>query len=110
MSIALTHVLQKGPLLQQLVSLCETFGVDQCQSDWVGSDFLHQLQLLMSVHFEKQIRLKGPTLFYSHPHQQRLGSSDYLPGTSFLHSSGCVIPRYQLGTCRLFVRLHDNSS
>ncbi len=62
-SIALTLVLQEGPLLQHLVSLDTTFCVDQCQSDWVGSDFLHQLQLLMSVHFEKnKIRLKGPTL------------------------------------------------
>ena len=62
-TIALTHVLQEGPLPQHLVSLGVTFCVDQCQSDWVGSYFLHQLQLLMSVHFEKKkLRLKGPTL------------------------------------------------
>ncbi len=53
-SIALTHILQEGPLLQRLVSLGASFCVDQCQSDWVGSYFLHQLQLLMSVHFEKK--------------------------------------------------------
>ncbi len=53
-TIALTHVLQEGPLPQHLVSLGASFCVDQCQSDWVGSNFLHQLQLLMSVHFEKK--------------------------------------------------------
>ena len=64
-TIALTHVLQEGPLPQRLVSLGATFCVDQCQSDWVGSYFLHQLQLLMGVHFEKkEFRLKGPTLMY----------------------------------------------
>ena len=59
MSIALTHVLQEGPLLQHLVSLGITFGVDQCQPDWVGSYFLHQLQLLMSAHFEKKNSPQG---------------------------------------------------
>ncbi len=53
-TIALTHVLQEGPLPQHLVSLGATFCVDQCQSDWVGSYFLHQLQLPMSVYFEKK--------------------------------------------------------
>ncbi len=47
-TIALTHVLQEAPLPQHLVSLGATFCVDQCQSDWVGSYFLHQSQLLMS--------------------------------------------------------------
>ncbi len=62
-TIALTHVLQKGPLPQHLVSPGVTFCVDQCQSDWVGSYFLRQLQPLMGVHFErKEFRLKGPTL------------------------------------------------
>ncbi len=61
-TIALTHALQEGPLPQHLVSLGATFCVDQCQSDWVGSYFLHQLQVLMSVHLKKKIRLKGPTL------------------------------------------------
>ncbi len=59
-TIALTHVLQEGPLPQHLVSLGATFCVDQCQSDWVGSYFLLQLQLLMSVHFErKRISAQG---------------------------------------------------
>ncbi len=39
--------------IQHLVSLITPFCVDQCQSDWVGSDFLHQSQLLMSAHLEK---------------------------------------------------------
>ncbi len=53
-TIALTHVLQQGPLLQHLVSSGAPFCVDQWQSDWLESDFLHQSQLLMSVHFEKK--------------------------------------------------------
>ena len=66
-TIALTHALQEGPLPQHLVSLGATFCVDQCQSDCVGSYCLHQLQLLMSVHFEKkEFRLKGSTLVYAH--------------------------------------------
>ncbi len=64
-TIALTHALQEGPLPQHLVSLGATFSVDLCQSDWVGSYFLHHLQLQMSVHFEKkEFRLKGSTLLY----------------------------------------------
>ncbi len=60
-TIALTHVLQEGPLPQHLVSLGATFCVDQCQSDWVGSYFLHQSQVLMSVHFEKKkFASRGP--------------------------------------------------
>ena len=50
--------------IQHLVSLAAPFCVNQCQCDWVGSYFLHQSQLLMSVHFEKKNRLKGPTLLY----------------------------------------------
>ncbi len=64
-TIALTHVLQEGPLLQHLVSFGAPFCVDQWPSDWVGSDSLYQSQLLMSVRYEKQIRLKEPTLLYT---------------------------------------------
>ena len=65
-TIALTHVLQEGPLPQHLVSLGVTFCVNQCQSDWVESYFLCQLQLLMSMHFEKkEFCLKGPTLLWA---------------------------------------------
>ncbi len=60
-TIALTPVPQEGPLLQHLVSLGAPFCVDQWQSDWVGSDFLNQSQLRMSVHLERKNRLKGPT-------------------------------------------------
>ena len=63
-TIALTHVPPEGPLLLHLVSLVAPFWVDQCRSHWVGSDFLHQLQLLMSVHFEKKNLLQGPTPMY----------------------------------------------
>ncbi len=64
-TIALIPVLQVGPLLQHLVSLGAPFCVDQWQCDWVGSDFLHQSQPLMSVYFEKKNRLKGPTLVWT---------------------------------------------
>ena len=65
MTVALTPVPQEGALLQHLVSLVEPFCVDQCQSDWVRSYFLHQSQLLMRVHFEKNNRLEGPTLVFT---------------------------------------------
>ncbi len=58
-TIAVSDVLQVGPLLQHLVSLGAPFCVDQCQSDWVGSDFLHQSQLLMCVHFDAHASLQG---------------------------------------------------
>ncbi len=45
--------------IQHLVSLIAPFCVDQCQSDWVGPDFLHQSQLLMSVHLEKENSPQG---------------------------------------------------
>ena len=65
MTIVLTHVLEEGLLLQHLVSLGAPFCVDQHQSGWVGSLFLYQSQLLMSVHFEKKNRPKGPTLLHT---------------------------------------------
>ncbi len=46
--------------IQHFVSLGASFCVDQSQSDWVGSDFPHQPQLLMSVHFEKNFASRGP--------------------------------------------------
>ncbi len=76
-TIALIHVLQVGPLLQHLVSLVAPFCVDQCQSDWVGSDFLHQSQLLMNVHCEEKIASRGPPLCTFV--QQRLHSARTFP-------------------------------
>ena len=67
----LTHFLQKFDFsilffkVQHLVSLVAPFSVDQCQSVWVRSYFLHQSQLLMNLHFEKKNRLKGPTLMHT---------------------------------------------
>ncbi len=74
-TMALTHVLQEGPLPQRLVSLGATFCVDQCQSDWVGSYFLHQLQVLMSVHFKKK---NSPQGAYPSTHPPPPSTSTYL--------------------------------
>ncbi len=73
MTLALTHALQEGHLVQHLISLVAPFCVDQWQSDGVGSLFLHQSPQLMSVHFEKKNRLKRPILLH----------------TSVYHDSGC---------------------
>ncbi len=51
--------------VQHLVSFVVPFCEDQWQSEWVGSYLQHQSHLLMSVHFEKKIGLKGPTLMHT---------------------------------------------
>ncbi len=81
---SLTLVLEEGPLLQHLVSLVAPFCVDQGQPDWVGSCFLPQSHLLMSVHFEKKNRLKRPAL---------MKRVLFVPASSLLgHDCGVVGP------------------
>ncbi len=92
-TIALTHIPQESLLLQHLVSLVVPFCVDQSQSDRVGSDFLHQSKLLMSVHFEKKnFASRGPPDWTMHMSNVFIADEESPPSKGFKWRPSGVSP------------------